>query len=108
MKNILPEETAVGCVLGSNAVKMKLADVLFWLQRFVLEVRKSNEDVYSPDSLYQLCCVHMINLTTLFILLHWLTQNIGVGLKRSHWVIVNCQKLFQDYNEECRYSRIFY
>ena len=28
----------------------------FWLQRFVLEVRKSNGDHYSPDSLYQICC----------------------------------------------------
>ena len=56
VKSILPEETAVGCVLDSDVVKMKLPDVSFWLQRFVLEVRKSNGDVYSPDSLYQLCC----------------------------------------------------
>lgn len=56
MKNISQEEAAAGCVLDSDVVKMKLADVSFWLQRFVLEVRKSNGDVYSPDSLYQLCC----------------------------------------------------
>ena len=37
-------------------MKMELADVSFWLQRFVLEVQKSNGDVYSPDSLYQLYC----------------------------------------------------
>ena len=56
VKSISPEETAVGCVLDSDVVKMKLPDVSFWLQRFVLEVRKSNGDFYSPDSLYQLCC----------------------------------------------------
>ena len=43
--------------LDNVVVKMELpADVSFWLQGSVLEVRKSNGDVYSPDSLYQLCC----------------------------------------------------
>ena len=28
----------------------------YWLQRFVLEARKSNGEHYSPDSLHQLCC----------------------------------------------------
>ena len=54
IKNISPDET--GHALDNDVVKMELADVSFWLQRFVLEVRKSNGDVYSPDSLYQLCC----------------------------------------------------
>ena len=54
VKNILPDET--GHILDSNVEKMELADVSFWLQRFVLEVRKSNGESYSPDSLYQLCC----------------------------------------------------
>ena len=54
MKNISPHET--GRTLGNNVAKMELADVSFWLQRFVLEVWKSDGDVYSSDSLYQLCC----------------------------------------------------
>ena len=35
---------------------MKITDVVFWLQRFILEVHKSNGSYYSPDSLYQACC----------------------------------------------------
>ena len=54
MKNILPDET--GHVLDNNVEKVELTDVSFWLQRFVLEVRKSNGESFSPDSLYQLCC----------------------------------------------------
>ena len=33
---------------------MELTDASFWLQRFVLEVQKSNGESCSPDSLYQL------------------------------------------------------
>ena len=54
IKNISPDET--GHAMDNDVVKTELADVSFWLQRFVLEVRKSNGDAYSPDSLYQLCC----------------------------------------------------
>ena len=28
----------------------------FWLERFVLEVRKENGNLYPPNSLYSLCC----------------------------------------------------
>ena len=35
---------------------MKIADVVFWLQRSILEVRKSNGSYYSLDSLCQACC----------------------------------------------------
>ena len=54
IKNISPDE--IRHALDYDVVKMELADVSSWLQRLVLEVRKSNGDIYSPDSLYQLCC----------------------------------------------------
>ena len=39
-ETILPAET--GCHLLSDITKMKITDVVFWLQRFILEVHKSN------------------------------------------------------------------
>ena len=38
-------------------MELYTAAVCFWLQRFVLEVRKGNGEHSCPDSLHQLCCV---------------------------------------------------
>ena len=35
---------------------MEVSAISFWLQRFVLKVRKANKQQYCPDSLYQICC----------------------------------------------------
>ena len=44
-------------VLDVDIRKMSNAAINHWLQRFVLETRKSNGEHYSPDSLHQICCV---------------------------------------------------
>jgi len=53
---ITTEETITGFPLHANIVAMESNAIGYWLQRFVLEVRKSNKQNYCPDSLYQLVC----------------------------------------------------
>ena len=53
MKHIAPDESTF--YLDPDIVKMEISAVSFWLQRFVLEVRKANKEHYCPDSLYHLC-----------------------------------------------------
>ena len=54
VKHIAPEESSF--YLDPDIERMEISAVSFWLQRFVLEVRKANKEHYCPDSLYQLCC----------------------------------------------------
>ena len=54
LKRLAPEESKFR--LDTDILKMETNAVAFWLQRFVLEVRKANKQLYCPDSLYQLCC----------------------------------------------------
>ncbi len=42
--------------LGGDITKVDTPAVCFWIQRFVLEVRRGDGKCYCPDSLYQLCC----------------------------------------------------
>ena len=53
---ITPEETRVGYRLDIDLLTMETNSIGYWLQRFVVEVRKANKQCYCPDSLYQLCC----------------------------------------------------
>ena len=54
VKHIASEESTFN--LDPDIERMEISAVSFWLQRFVLEVRKANKEHYCPDSLYQLCC----------------------------------------------------
>ena len=54
VKHTAPEESTF--YLDPDIVKMEISAVSFWLQWFVLEVRKANKEHYCPDSLYHLCC----------------------------------------------------
>ena len=49
---LLPEEKP----FSSTFYELSVAEMDFWLSRFVLEVRKANGDPYPPNSLYQLVC----------------------------------------------------
>ena len=40
----------------AKLASMNVAAMNYWLTKFILEVRSSNSDEYSPDSLYQICC----------------------------------------------------
>ena len=42
--------------LEVDITKMTAISINYWLQRFVVEARKSNGEHYSPDSLHQICC----------------------------------------------------
>ncbi len=42
--------------LDGNITKVDTPAIGFWIQRFVLEVRRGDGKPYCPDSLYQLCC----------------------------------------------------
>ena len=53
-KYVAPEESTFA--LDTNIVNMEVSAISFWLQRFVLDVRKANKQQYCPDSLYQICC----------------------------------------------------
>ena len=53
-KHVAPEESTFA--LDANIVNMEASAIPFWLQRFVLELRKVNKQQYCPDSLYQICC----------------------------------------------------
>jgi len=50
-QKLTPEESTAGYPLDTDIATMEIG---YWLQRFVLEVRKSNKNHYFPDSLYQL------------------------------------------------------
>jgi len=54
VRHLSPEESSF--YLDTDIVKMETNAVSFWLQRFILEVRKANKQPYCPDSLYQICC----------------------------------------------------
>ena len=49
---LLPEEKP----FSSTFYELSVAEMDFWLSRFMLEVRKANRDPYPPNSLYQLVC----------------------------------------------------
>lgn len=42
--------------LEVDITKMTTIAINYWLQQFVVEVRKGNGEHYSPDSLHQICC----------------------------------------------------
>ena len=56
MKCVSQEGRSCGHKLNVEITELDTAGVCFWLQRFVLEVRKGNGEHYCPDSLHQLCC----------------------------------------------------
>ena len=56
LHNMTMEEYRCGYKLDVDLIKMDNAAICFWLQRFILEVRKVNGEHYCPDSLYQISC----------------------------------------------------
>ena len=42
--------------LNETLISMTEECLLFWLPKFVVEVRKSDGDLYPPNSVYQICC----------------------------------------------------
>ena len=54
--SISKEERESGFLLLGEISAMDRSAICFWLQRFVLEVRKSDGDHYCPESLYQVAC----------------------------------------------------
>ena len=50
------EEMEKNCPLCDNFNEMVLDSLVFWLPKFVVEVRKANGEYYCPDSLYNICC----------------------------------------------------
>jgi len=51
-----PSEASFPRSILIQTVKMETNAVSFWLQRFILEVRKANKQSYCSDSLYQIYC----------------------------------------------------
>ena len=43
-------------LFSATFCELTVSEMDFWLSRFILEVRKKNDDPYSPDTLYQLIC----------------------------------------------------
>jgi hypothetical protein len=56
LQNLTSEDSTDSQTLLSDISKMSDESIAFWLQRFVLEVRRADGEHYCPDSLYQLCC----------------------------------------------------
>ena len=40
----------------SDLVSMSKEAINFWLSKFVVEVRRTDGDLYPPNSIYQICC----------------------------------------------------
>ena len=56
VEKVSPEELEKRYELDAKFASMNVAAMNYWLSKFILEVRSSNSDEYSPDSLYQICC----------------------------------------------------
>lgn len=45
----------LGYILNNDITKTNTPSIYFWIQKFVLEVRKKDSESYCPNILYQLC-----------------------------------------------------
>ena len=70
LKCLSHEERSCFHKLSVKITELDTAVICFWLQRFVLEVRKRNGEHFCLDSLHQLCCELQRDLNFQFAQLH--------------------------------------
>jgi len=91
VRHLAPEESSFH--LDTDIVKMETNAVSFWLQWFVLKVRKTNKQPYCPDSFCKICCGLQRGLRNggeiLTFLNNFSLLSFGWGTKaaKCHWKI---------------------